>query len=166
MVLNTIQALSLAVGVIYYIMTLRNTRKNQQIQLETRQAQLFSTIYTSASDMATIKKWADFKFTWEYEDYDDFMNKYGPITNPEDFSFFMLKSLQMEGIGVMVKRGLLNIGFIADWVSGTIVDDWEKLEPIVREYRVRMSYPHFQAYHEYLYNEVKKYKGEHLELRI
>lgn len=153
-------------GFTYYVLAVRNTQKNQQLQLETRQAQLFSTIYTLASDMAIIKKWADFKFTWEYEDYDDFMKKYGPITNPEAFSYFMLKSLQMEGIGVMVKRGLLNIGFIADWVSGTIVDDWEKLEPIVREYRVRESFPHFQAYHEYLYNEVKKYKDKHPELKI
>lgn len=166
MVLSTIQALSLTVGVIYYVIILRNTRKNQQIQLETRQAQLFSTIYTLVSDMATSKKWVDFNFTWEYEDYDDFMKKYGPITNPEAFSYFMLKSLQMEGIGVMVKRGLINIGFIADWVSGTIVDDWEKLEPIVREYRLRMSFPHFQEYHEYLYNEVKKYKDKNPELKI
>jgi hypothetical protein len=164
MVLSTLQTLSLTVGVVYYIMTLRNTRKNQQIQLETRQAQLFSTIYSLTYNIDIMKKWVDFSL-WEYEDYDDFMNKYGPITNPEAFTYFMLKSMQMEGIGVMVKRGLLNIGLIADAVSGVIVDDWEKVEPIVREYRVRESFPHFQEYHEYLYNEVKKYKGEHPELK-
>jgi len=59
MVLSTLQTLGILVGIFYYVMTLRNQRKNQEISLrkqeltlkaqeqalETRQAQLFMNIY-------------------------------------------------------------------------------------------------------------------------
>jgi hypothetical protein len=41
MVLSPLQTVSLMVGVIYYIFIMRNSQKNQQMQLETRQTQLF-----------------------------------------------------------------------------------------------------------------------------
>jgi hypothetical protein len=47
-----IQAAGILVAVIYHIMTLRNTRKNQQLQLESRQLQL----YTSAFQPAQIRE--------------------------------------------------------------------------------------------------------------
>jgi hypothetical protein len=43
-VFQFLQTVGILVGVFYYIMTLRNTRKNQQLQLETRQAQLFTSL--------------------------------------------------------------------------------------------------------------------------
>ena len=44
-VLSTLQTFGLLVGIFYYVMTLRNQQKNQQLALETRQAQLFMNIY-------------------------------------------------------------------------------------------------------------------------
>ena len=68
MVLSTPQTLSLGVGVIYYIMTLQNTRKNQQLTLETRQAQLFMTIY---SRFYTNEFWENTSDLgkWEWDSY-------------------------------------------------------------------------------------------------
>ena len=43
-VLSTLQTVGILMGIFYYIMTLNNTRKNQEMQLETRQAQLFMQI--------------------------------------------------------------------------------------------------------------------------
>lgn len=57
MVLSTLQTLSLGVGVIYYIMTLQNTRRNQQLTLETRQAQLLMQIYQELISEANLKTW-------------------------------------------------------------------------------------------------------------
>ncbi len=45
MVLSTLQTAGILVGIYYYVMTLRNQRKNQELALETRQAQLFMNIY-------------------------------------------------------------------------------------------------------------------------
>ena len=43
--LTYLTLISVPFGVFYHIMTLNNTRKNQQMQLETRQAQLFFNLY-------------------------------------------------------------------------------------------------------------------------
>ena len=40
-----LQTLGILVGVFYYVMTLRYNRRNQELQLETRQAQLFMQVY-------------------------------------------------------------------------------------------------------------------------
>ena len=69
-----IQAVGILVAVIYHIMTLQNTRKNQQLTLETRQTQLF---------MQAYHKWIDKDLNltntiidrWEWQDYDDFMGR-------------------------------------------------------------------------------------------
>ncbi len=157
--------LSIGIAAIYYTLTLRNTQRAQQLQLETRQVQLFSQLFSMLNDVEYVRRWADFTYLWEYDDYDDWWIKYGPEGNLDAFAYFITNSIQKEGIGVMVKRGLLDVGLISELISGMIMKDWEKLEPIIREYRVRESYPHFQEYHEYLYNEIKKYREEHPELK-
>jgi hypothetical protein len=43
--LTYLTLISVPVGVFYHIMTLRNTRRNQELTLETRQAQMFMQIY-------------------------------------------------------------------------------------------------------------------------
>jgi hypothetical protein len=49
--------ISLTIGVIYHIMTLRNTRRNQELTLETRQAQMFLGIVNQMNR-------ADFRDAW------------------------------------------------------------------------------------------------------
>jgi hypothetical protein len=121
--------LSIGIAAIYYTLTLRNSQRAQQLQMETRQVQMFSQLFGMMSDMEFAKGWAEFNYLWEYEDYDDWWKKYGPNENPKAFAHFMTTSIQKEGIGVMVKRGLLDVGLVADWVSGMFMTDWEKLEP-------------------------------------
>jgi hypothetical protein len=45
-----LQTVGILVGVFYYIMTLRNSQRTQQQQLETRQAQLFMQIFIHNTD--------------------------------------------------------------------------------------------------------------------
>ena len=45
--ISLLTLISLTIGVVYHIMTLRNAKKNQELQLETRQAQLFMNIFES-----------------------------------------------------------------------------------------------------------------------
>ena len=47
-VLTYLTLISVPVGVAYHIMTLNNTRKNQQMQLDTRQAQLYTTLWNQS----------------------------------------------------------------------------------------------------------------------
>ena len=48
-VLSTLQTVALVVGIAYYLFIMRNSQRNQQMQLETRQAQLFMNTYLHAT---------------------------------------------------------------------------------------------------------------------
>ena len=121
-----LQTVGILVGVFYYIMTLRNTRKNQQMQLETRQAQLFMPIYETTRNPEFRKQMQEI---WQqsWTDHNDFLDKYGPDTNPEAFAIRTAVCSYFEGIGVLVKRDLVDISMVNDLVATSIITTWEKL---------------------------------------
>ncbi len=71
----SLAALGFLVATIYYTLTIRN-------QNRTRQAQLFMQIYS-------VFRTPEFQdsiteiVSMQWKDYDDFMEKYGPTTNPK-----------------------------------------------------------------------------------
>ena len=60
-----------------------------------------------------------------------------------------------DGLGVLVRRRLIDISLVDDLMSSSIFWLWEKMEPIVRERRKRRSRPQIWEWVEYLYNEMK-----------
>ena len=157
--------LSISLAAFYYINTLRNTRKNQDLQLETRQAQLFMQIYNTWSSRESINIRRELR-TWTWTDYDDFIQKYHGANNPEAWSSFQELANFYEGIGVLIKRKLIDPAFVDDLMSGETLWGWVKFGAIVREYRVRKNAPYFYEFWEYLYNAVSAIAHEqHPELK-
>jgi hypothetical protein len=140
-----VTATSVVVGIIYYIFTARTT-------LQTRQAQLFMQVYS---------KWQEKEFNLskqlvlqEYrcvgiEDYEEVLK------DKEKAANFRVVSTALEGLGVLVKRGLVDVGIVDDMMSGDVIGFWEKYGGAVKEFRVRLGYPQALEWTEYLYNEVK-----------
>jgi len=158
--------LSISLAAFYYISTLKNAQKNQQMQLETRQAQLFMQIYNRITEKAFMRRFTDIIFHWEWTDYDDFMEKYGPENNMDAFSDWTSVGLYIDGLGSQVKRGLIDVGQVDDLISGIIIRYWEKREQITREFREQMNYPQYGEHVEYLYNQIKPIaEAQHPELR-
>ena len=158
-ILNYLALISIPVGVAYHIMTLSNTRKNQQLQLETRQAQLFMNIYDTFSSKQYQKDRERMFDLWEYQDYDDFFKKYGVDVNPEDHAIWDMFCSHYEGIAVLVKRGLINSALVYDLMYGSIIMFWEKFEPILLGLRAEYGPKVWQDL-EFLYNEMKRLKAE------
>ena len=84
-VLTYLTLISVPVGVFYHIMTLNNTRKNQELtlkaqqqQLETRQAQIFMQLYNKWGD--DLRESFNQITSMEYKDFADFKEKYGDET--------------------------------------------------------------------------------------
>jgi hypothetical protein len=73
--------IGIIVAIVYYTLTLRNANKTQELQLETRQAQLFMQIFNRQYDIDQRKS-IYLAQNIEYKDFDDFIEKYGPETNP------------------------------------------------------------------------------------
>ena len=72
----------------------------------------------------------------------------------------------MEGLGVLVKEGYIDIRLIALMMSGDVLNAWEKIQPMAYEMRKRSDYPRFLIEYEYLYNTLIEYAKQHPELQI
>jgi hypothetical protein len=137
-------------GFTYYVMTVRNSQRMQQMTLETRQAQLFMQVYDRWASRDMTKMEYEFQ-QWEWDDYDDYVSKYHDLENR---SLRTTIGKYYEGIGVLVKRGLIDPTFVDDLMSSAIMKYWEKYEPIAKEDRKRWM-PMAAEYQEYLYTMIK-----------
>ena len=137
--LGYLTPISLTVGVFYYILTLRNTSRNQEMQLETRQAQLFQQMYNSFTSLEFKTVWNDVMYIWEWEDLSDFTAKYGSGT--DEFPKMDLVGTFFEGVGVMVKRGLIDVSLVDDLMSGHVVSAWERFSPLIHSWREMGNWP-------------------------
>jgi hypothetical protein len=146
--------LSITVSILYYSSVLRNSNKTQQMQLETRQAQLFMNVYSTFTSYEFKKQWNTVMHVWQWDDETEFNSKYG-YENPIEFTKIDVVATFFEGIGVLVKRGLVDISFVDDLMSAHIVTSWEKFKPMIENWRERDNNPQLSEWWEYLYNEVK-----------
>ena len=127
----TISILGLASSITYYAIILNNANKTQKLQLETRQTQLFMNIYNTASSKQYQKDRERMFYIWEYNDVDDFFQKYGVETNPDEHAVFDMFVHHYEGIAVLVKRGLIDSALVYDLMYDSIVGFWNKFEPVL-----------------------------------
>ena len=183
MILSTLQTAGLLVGIFYYILTLRNAQhtrelalKNQELTLQsqelsrkaqeqaadTRKAQLVMQFLekTSRPDMIESRIKYD-KFEWvTANDYiQDISSFDGLNTLNGTLGYY-------EGIGVLVKEGLLDIRPITLLSSGIIRSMWEKFDPIKYEVRKELEWPRLFIECEYLYYEIMKFHKEHPEITM
>ena len=147
------------IALTYYALQIRTQNK-------TRQAQLFMQIFDRLNDKESRKQLGEFLWVWEWRDFDDFWDKYGPERNIDDWASFNSFNVYYEGIGVMIKRGLIDPTFVDDIMSGEILRVWEKFEPIAIEWRIRQNWPQAFEWNEYLYNVIKSIvEQQHSEIK-
>lgn len=146
-------AVTVSIAAVYYTMTLRYTRRNQEMQLETRQAQLFMQIFGRHFERETREN-INFVRNIQYENYDDFMDKYGLENNPDYIRISSLAAY-FEGIGVLVKRNLIDPTIVDDLMSGPIINYWEQMREYIEERRERTGVVEALEHVEYLYGVVK-----------
>jgi hypothetical protein len=139
--LQMVQTLALLVGIIYYITIMRNSQRNQELArkaqeqaVETRQAQLFMNVYNTLASK-------EFQKDWE--------------TNPDDWAVFARATNWIEGIGVLVRRGLIDPELVYDLLYGSIILFWERHFDILQSIREQLDLPLVYADLEYIYNMMK-----------
>jgi len=161
MVLSTLQTVALVVGIIYYLTIMRNSQKNQQMQLETRQSQLFMQLFQYHIDKDRWKdSWTLTEMQWD--DYDDFTRKYDSSVNIENFAQRYNQWYFWEGMGLLLKKGLVDKEMIYHLLGsgfGALLN-WDKFGPVIKEMRVQLDQPDFFIWFEYLADEMKKMTEE------
>ena len=124
---------------------------------------MFMQIYQQFISKDFKLSFLDIMNNWSWDDFDDFLRKY--VADVENNSKWDIVGSFFEGIGVLVKRGLVNPALVDDLMSGHTLMSWEKMEPVYFELRRRWNWPQIAEWWEYLYNEIKAIASEqHPEL--
>jgi hypothetical protein len=143
-----IASLSVVAGVILAVLQLRDQVKN-------RQAQLVVKLYSHFSSPEFIEN-MDFTL--------NLLKNIGPDNMPESWLSkdpswdARINSVMafFEGIGVLVKRKLIDINLVADMLSSPIIMVWEANELRVMTRRKVLQRDQIWDWFEYLYHEIQK----------
>ena len=169
-------ALGVCVAAVYYVINLRISQKNQELMLksqessvktqelalkaqqqaaETRQAQLFMQVFGRFHDQEFWRNYTTISRK-KWKTYDDFSRGW---SDPDLAAMTLSVNTYFEGIGVLVRRGLLSPELVSDLLSGPLVIWWNYQAEFIKEYRVRTNWPQSVEGMEYLYNEVMKVRS-------
>jgi len=145
---------SMAIALTYYAIQIRNQNK-------TRQAQLYMQIHSKWSDREFIRGFYNALNEYEFNDAEDFFAKYGQGVNEDAFVTINEITRYFEGVGQLLRDGLIDFRLVKSLYSYRIIDLWEKYYPLVvylRESAFGHPNPEFYENFEYLYNELVKYR--------
>jgi len=144
-----VAATGVLVAAVYYVMNMRTT-------LQTRQAQLFMQLYDRMSQPELSAIINNIRYNLKWSDPEDFWRKYGAETNIDEYSRIASAGNYFKGIGVLLKKGLIDRMFIYDLLSSPLKVYWERMGPVILERRRVTSNPNLFAFVDYLYDEMVK----------
>ena len=140
------------------------TLKAQEQSLETRQTQLFMQYFNFWMSPGYLEKFIEV-MNQQWSDFDDYMEKYGYRTNPSGFLAYTTIENFYGGLGVLVKRGLVNPHLVHDLLDTDIINYRNKMRPIAEGMRRDKEWATWGENSEYLYGEVYKiYREKHPDL--
>ena len=143
-------AIGVIVGVVFAVLQLRDLVK-------TRQTDLVIRLYSNWSDDKFIEAYTKVNRIDEFEDYNDYVKKYGsPLSGTPANRKWLMIGMYFEGIGVLLRRELIDIGLVDDLLSGPIKNTWKKIKPVAEGVRKELNQPTVMEYFEYLANEMQK----------
>jgi len=145
---------SVSIAAIYYVLTLRNTYR-------TRQAQLFMDLYRNWTSPEMSKIYGRTRYgKGRYNLYEYYMQCLEDPADPKSimvdfdrYSDIGTLSNFFEGIGVLVRRRLIDLDLVEDLFSQRIIWWWEAFRPISHMAREVTGDPTQHANTEWLYNE-------------
>jgi len=93
---------------------------------------------------------------FDWKDFDDWTERYNERTNPEAIAAFSSVILFYGGIGVLVRRGLVDIGLVYELMATSIKGFWGRYEPIIKGDREFFKNPQMWGDIENLYKMIIK----------
>ena len=169
MVLSTLQTIALIVGIVYYLIIMRNSQRTRELTLEshelarkaqeqayeTRKVQLFMQIYHDMNSTENLRIYSEL-INMEWEDWDDYVRKYGSKNNPESYVLRFSMWVRLNGVGLLVKAGHIDVGSVHDLMRQTIISQWEKWRDIIIRIREEYNMVGFCDGFEFIANEMVK----------
>jgi hypothetical protein len=119
-------------GFTYYVMTVRN-------QSKARQAQLLMNLYESYRSTESRRQSLEIQ-SWEWKDPNEFFEKYSQYVNPDAWALWEAKASFFNGIGILLKRNLIDIELLDELLTSSVNRHWNILGMgiILAEWRKRL----------------------------
>jgi hypothetical protein len=148
-------AVSVIIAATNSIISSRKADQQRQTEIDTRQAELFMQLYNryiTPEFRAALTE----MLQWSWTDFDDFLEKYGPDTNPTAHNLHISTENVFEGIGVMVARGLIDISMVVDLIWFALGNYWERFGPIWEGWRAQTGHKNLADHTEALYHQIQQ----------
>ena len=143
-------------GFTYYVLTVRNAQKNQQMAEQNRQIQILQGFTQTEEDGKRMVE----LLGMEWKDYDEFERKYGSDNNPDNYAKRNLVWNQYNWDGYMLQTGLMDREMFFELAGIIPILLWAKFGIVMKEIRRRYNQPLNWKYLEYLAEEAEKYMQE------
>ena len=127
-ILTYLTLISVPIGVFYHILTLWNAQKARQTQI------LLQLYQTMGNPENTRTLWEFLAMEWD--DYDDFMDKYSPDVDQDHASRRQAFWNQYEGLGILVKNNVVDLDTVYRTRGPHVMMIWFKFESIIKRLRV------------------------------
>ena len=156
-ILQSVSYVAGAIGVLLatlnYIISTRNADK-------ARQATLFMGIFKDFTS-EEIPRNAGELYSMKWVDFPDFQKKYDYTVDPENSVKRTVVWYWFDGIGVLVKKGLIDKDLVYQNLSYDVTYQWIKWWPIIGEYkRLGEMGPNWLNGFEFLAGEMEKMRRE------
>ena len=152
---QVITAVGVIAALINYVITSRRAEKNDRLILETRQAQLYMQIYNRWNSNEMVHAYGQVRYAYQWSDLNDWKSKYSPDVDPESYAHYAILITFFEGLGVLVKKRLIDISLVEDLLSQRVVWCWEHIRSIAFDARKQLNDPTQYDHFEFLYHEMK-----------
>jgi hypothetical protein len=143
--------ISISLAAFYYISTLRNAQKTQQMTLDSRRTTLFLQFYGTATP-EMIKRGSEL-LSWEWNDIEDFNVKYwNDLSTRVECQSFLVR---FDGLGLLAIRNQVDLDLIYKFAP-PIIPIWDKFEDVIKHQRENRQRPDLFEGFEFLYGEMLK----------
>ena len=150
-----VAATGVLVAAAFYVINLRAQNRN-------RQAQLFMNMYQNYTSPEAMK----LSYDWEYAKIDSYKDYVNMWQNKESYIAAGYWQIYYEGVGSLVRSGLIDIGLVANFLSTEVKIAWERVGPYILEFRKVNNYPRFFVEFEYLYDRMMSYCKDRPEYNL
>ena len=149
---------SVVIGVMNSIRSSREAKEQRQVEIETRQAELFMQIFNQWTNPEFALCYGNIRYNEEYQwkEVEELQQKTLEPWNKERWKHFHSLFQFFEGIGVLVQMQLIDVTLVRNLFSHRIIWYWEYMKPWVYYNRKRVNDPNLADSLENLYNEMVK----------
>ncbi len=152
-----VAATGVLVAAVFYIMNLREQRRNMRLTLETRRIGVVENLMATMSETNRASELIEL-LNYEWTDYADFEKKYGSDNNVAAAGKRYAIWAWLNDIGMMLRKEMATAEDLYDLGAQTVILHWPKWKPVVEEVRRRYWGQDYMRDFEYLFDEMIKVK--------